>query len=119
MQVTKPVKLGCCLGAVFLIWILYSYKDIPEPDITREPVMPAPSLQTTKTPDPVLRVDVYYECLCPDSRWEVIKSRNKERLLLLIFQVFCPQPPVTCCGEGGLSNGGQAVALRQGGDTGH
>ena len=67
-QVTKPVKLGCCLGAVFLIWILYSFKDIPEPDIPRDPVMPVPALLTTKTPDPVLRVDVYYECLCPDSR---------------------------------------------------
>lgn len=72
VEVTKPVKLGCCLGAVFLIWILYSFKDIPEPDIPRDPVMPVPALLTTKTPDPVLRVDVYYECLCPDSKYFVL-----------------------------------------------
>lgn len=68
-QVTKPFKLGCCLGAALLIWILYSYRDIPEPDIPGQPVMPAPALLTTRAPDPVLRVDVYYECLCPDSRY--------------------------------------------------
>ena len=59
------------MGAALLIWILYSYRDIPEPDIPREPVMPVPALLTTQAPDPVLRVDVYYECLCPDSRYDI------------------------------------------------
>ena len=34
--------------------------------------MPVPALLTTQAPDPVLRVDVYYECLCPDSRYDVM-----------------------------------------------
>ena len=57
---------------MLIIWILYSYRDIPEPSSARgagSPVMPAPALLvTTAAPDPVVRVDLYYECLCPDSR---------------------------------------------------
>lgn len=76
IEITKPFKLGCCIGAVLIIWILYSYRDIPEPSPARgagSPIMPAPALLvTTAAPDPVVRVDLYYECLCPDSRYFVL-----------------------------------------------
>ena len=55
---------------MIMMMILYSYRAMPEPDlelmIPRVPVKTVPL--TTTAPDPQLRVDVYYECLCPDSR---------------------------------------------------
>ena len=79
IEVTKPVKLIGILSAVFFIWILYSYNDSRRPPDTRNIKTTGvvvnddmPEVEATKPPDPRVVVDVYYECLCPDSRYFVL-----------------------------------------------
>ena len=76
-EVNKPVKIGLILGSLIVLWILYNSGDHD----TRADDDQSPSNQVhqseteekqTPAPDPRLRVDVYYECLCPDSRYFVL-----------------------------------------------
>ena len=83
-KVTKPVKLIGILSVLFLIWLLYSYNDssraVPPSntnlktthDESGENQMDVPTLAPPPPPSPRVVVDVYYECLCPDSRYFVL-----------------------------------------------
>jgi len=81
IEVSKPVKIGIILGILILIYIFYSREPLPpsSPNLDQnqvpviqvlEPVTSPPS--TSPPPDPKVVVDVYYECLCPDSRYFVL-----------------------------------------------
>ena len=77
IKVSKPVKLLGVLSLLFLVWILYSYRLIENQDILNESDLGSEnneeSVVTTPKPDlKVVKLDVYYECLCPDSRYFVL-----------------------------------------------
>jgi len=76
IQVSKPARLAAAGCLVFLVYLLYCYHKLPreggdggsgevvdqkEEEDSGLPVMPAKQI----------RVDVYYEVLCPDSRYFV------------------------------------------------
>lgn len=77
IKVSKPVKLLGVLSLLFLVWILYSYRLIENEDVLNESDLGSEnneeSVVTTPKPDlKVVKLDVYYECLCPDSRYFVL-----------------------------------------------
>lgn len=77
IKVSKPVKLLGVLSLLFLVWILYSYRVIENEDVLNESDLGSEnneeSVVTTPKPDlKVVKLDVYYECLCPDSRYFVL-----------------------------------------------
>jgi len=77
IKVSKPVKLLGVLSILFLVWILYNYRVIENEDVLNEGNLGSENneenLVTTPKPDlKVVKVDVYYECLCPDSRYFVL-----------------------------------------------
>jgi len=77
IKVSKPVKLLGVLSLLFLVWILYSYRVIENEDVLNESDLGSEnneeSAVTTPKPDlKVVKLDVYYECLCPDSRYFVL-----------------------------------------------
>ena len=77
IKVSKPVKLLGVLSLLFLVWILYSYRIIENEDVLNESDLGSEnneeSVVTTPKPDlKVVKLDVYYECLCPDSRYFVL-----------------------------------------------
>jgi len=77
IQVSKPVKLLGVLSFLFLIWILYNYRIIEKENVLNESDLGSENneenLVTTPKPDlKLVKLDVYYECLCPDSRYFVL-----------------------------------------------
>ena len=81
VQVSKPVKIGIVLGVLIIIYIFYTREpppvvildtnlpdQVPNPAVMTSP----PTTSPPPPPDPKLVVDVYYECLCPDSRYFVL-----------------------------------------------
>merc|ERR1712050_775966 len=73
IKVAKPVKLLGVISLLFLVWILYNYRVIENEDVINEGNLGSENneenLVTTPKPDlKVVKVDVYYECLCTDSR---------------------------------------------------
>ena len=64
------MKIGLALGLLILIFLYYNHgsgnkiTSHPAPDNN----LPIP-VTSTAPPDPKLVVDVYYECLCPDSKY--------------------------------------------------
>jgi len=77
IKVSKPVKLLGVLSLLFLVWILYSYRLIENEDVLNESDLGSENNEenvvTTPKPDlKVVKLDVYYECLCPDSRYFVL-----------------------------------------------
>lgn len=77
IQVSKPVKLLGVLTFVFVIWILYNYRIIEKENVLNEGDLGSENdeenLVTTPKPDlKLVKLDVYYECLCPDSRYFVL-----------------------------------------------
>jgi len=77
IKVLKPVKLLGVLSLLFLIWILYNYRIIEKEDVLNESDLGSENneenLVTTSAPDlKVVKLDVYYEVLCPDSRYFVL-----------------------------------------------
>ena len=85
LQVTKPVKIIGILSVICLIWLLYSYND-RSPAVLQsntnlktsnlgggdDKQLEAPATPQPPPPSPRVVVDVYYECLCPDSRYFVL-----------------------------------------------
>ena len=77
---TKPIKLIGILSVIFLIWLLYSYNENNRANTNIKTTnggdgdskMEVPVTQPP--PSPRVVVDVYYECLCPDSRYFVLKE---------------------------------------------
>ena len=76
------MKIGIVLVVLIIIYIFYS-KEPPPPsinnlDVNQEAVGQVPDTMITNPPstppppDPKLLVDVFYECLCPDSRYFVL-----------------------------------------------
>lgn len=65
VEVTKPVKLVGVLSFLLCVWLWYTYNQ-PSP-AQKELVLTSP-----EPSEPRLLVDVYYECLCPDSRYFVL-----------------------------------------------
>ena len=77
IKVSKPVKLLGVLSLLFLVWILYSYRLIENEDVLNGSDLGSENNEesevTTPKPDlKVVKLDVYYECLCPDSRYFVL-----------------------------------------------
>eukprot|EP00092_Neocalanus_flemingeri_P021619 GFUD01023449.1.p1 GENE.GFUD01023449.1~~GFUD01023449.1.p1 ORF type:complete len:252 (-),score=50.39 GFUD01023449.1:222-977(-) len=77
IKVSKPVKLLGVISFLFMIWILYSYRIIDKENLLNESELGSEindeNVVTTPKPDlKVVKVDVYYECLCPDSRYFVL-----------------------------------------------
>eukprot|EP00092_Neocalanus_flemingeri_P000512 GFUD01000544.1.p1 GENE.GFUD01000544.1~~GFUD01000544.1.p1 ORF type:complete len:280 (-),score=59.65 GFUD01000544.1:239-1078(-) len=77
IQVSKPVKLLGVIAFLFLVWILYNYRIIENENVMNEgdfgSANKKENVVTTPKPDlKVVKVDVYYECLCPDSRYFVL-----------------------------------------------
>jgi len=77
IQVSKPVKLLGVLSFLFLIWILYNYRIIEKENVLNESDLGSENNEenevTTPKPDlKLVKLDVYYECLCPDSRYFVL-----------------------------------------------
>lgn len=77
IQISKPVKLVGVVSFLFVIWILYNYRMIEKEDVINENDLGSENnkenLVTTQKPDlKVVKLDVYYECLCPDSRYFVL-----------------------------------------------
>merc|ERR1719418_241555 len=73
-KVTKPFRLCVLVLLLLLAWLLYTYHtsgpgDTDTHDVAHPAVVEPP---TTAEPDPRLVVDVYYEVLCPDSRYFVL-----------------------------------------------
>jgi len=81
IEVSKPVKIGIILGVLIIIYIFYTREpppvvildtnlpdQVPNPAVMTSP----PTTSPPPPPDPKLVVDVYYECLCPDSRYFVL-----------------------------------------------
>jgi len=85
IEVTKPVKIIGILSVICLIWLLYSYND-RSPAVLQsntnlktsnlgggdDKQLEAPATPQPPPPSPRVVVDVYYECLCPDSRYFVL-----------------------------------------------
>ena len=76
-EVNKPVKIGLILGSLIVLWILYNSGDhdtrtVDDQSPSDQVQQPETEEKQTPAPDPRLRVDVYYECLCPDSRYFVL-----------------------------------------------
>ena len=80
---TKPVKLIGILSVIVLIWFLYSYNDSSRAVLPSNTNVKSTDLDggeaklevpatIAPTPSPRVEVDVYYECLCPDSRYFVL-----------------------------------------------
>jgi len=74
VQISRPAKLLALGALVLLIYLLYSYREMDK-EISKggEAIYEDKSsgyLQSPKIKKQV-RVDVYYECLCPDSRYFV------------------------------------------------
>ena len=78
IKVAKPVKLLGVISLLFIVWILYNYRVIENEDVINENNLGSSGNNeedaiTTPKPDlKVVKVDVYYECLCPDSRYFVL-----------------------------------------------
>jgi len=66
VEVTKAVKVLAVLSFLLFIWCWYTYNQQPGSDDKEL------EQTTAQSQDPKLTVDVYYECLCPDSRYFVI-----------------------------------------------
>lgn len=74
IQVSKPAKFLAAGLFVFLLYVIYSYRGLDKrsiPDIAKE--IEKPPTGEIKLEKRVL-VDVYYEALCPDSRYFVIHN---------------------------------------------
>jgi len=79
VEVAKPIKLIGIMSFILIIWLWYSYRytqvtlpgDSKNTEGGQQMEEPVPA---TKPPDPRLVVDVYYECLCPDSRYFVLNE---------------------------------------------
>ena len=81
---TKPVKIIGILSVICLIWLLYSYhysaRGVLPPGTNVKTTnlgdgdanLEAPATPQPPPPSPRVVVDVYYECLCPDSRYFVL-----------------------------------------------
>ena len=90
---TKPVKIIAILSVICLIWLLYSYHDAnravlpPNTNLKTanlgggDDKLEVPATPQPPPPSPRVVVDVYYECLCPDSRYfvlhELLPAHNK------------------------------------------
>lgn len=77
IKLSKPVKVLGVVSFIFVIWIIYNYKIIEKEDVMNESDLGSENneenLATTPKPDlKVVKLDVYYECLCPDSRYFVL-----------------------------------------------
>lgn len=78
LQVSRPAKLLALLSLLLLLWLLHAYRRAPE-----QHTLATPSQQLelpnrvgegeAKEPPKRIRVDVYYECLCPDSRYFLLQ----------------------------------------------
>jgi len=66
IKVLKPLKIFGALIILFFIWIIYNYRSIDIQNSSEE------SVYGGSEQDPTVRIDVYYECLCPDSRYFVL-----------------------------------------------
>ena len=70
------MKIGIILGVLIIIYIFYTREPPPFGPVildTNPAVMTSPpTTSPPPPPDPKLVVDVYYECLCPDSRYFVL-----------------------------------------------
>merc|ERR1712096_274936 len=69
IQVSKPVKLLGVLSFLFLIWILYNYRIIEKENVLNES-----DLGSENNEENLVTIDVCYECLCPDSRYFVLRE---------------------------------------------
>ena len=75
---TKPVKILGVLSFVFFVLLWYSYNARPTDRDPTESIGKSGVDKhnqhdvATKPPEPTLLVDVYYECLCPDSKYFVL-----------------------------------------------
>lgn len=84
VQVSRPAKLLGLFSLLFLIWIIYNYRvlEVQEGGNTNLPSgdsdgkVPSrtiePPVKVILPPPKRVRLDLYYECLCPDSRYFVV-----------------------------------------------
>jgi len=77
IKVSKPVKLLGILTFLFILWILYNHRLIEKDEVLNGKNLGSGngdefSLTTPQADEKLIRLDVYYECLCPDSRYFVL-----------------------------------------------
>ena len=65
------MKIGLALGLLILLFLYYNHgsgNTVTTHQAPDDNILPIP-ITSTAPPDPKLVVDVYYECLCPDSKY--------------------------------------------------
>merc|ERR1719348_672800 len=81
IQVSRPAKLLGLFFILLLLWVLYNYRALETQTERKNINLPSGELEVPSKGAPVevpppppkrVRLDLYYECLCPDSRYFVL-----------------------------------------------